>query len=106
MKKILKLIIVILFCSIFVSSIFVSAETQNEKYDNQDITVVINDFENDVDNNSVVDDGIYINDKESTIVDTNESELNKSVVSVGAFITNIIKKIIELFASIVSKFVN
>ena len=40
MKKILKFIIVILFCSIFVSSIFVSAETQNEKYDNQDITVV------------------------------------------------------------------
>ncbi|MGM9857692.1 MAG: hypothetical protein ACI311_00330 [Bacilli bacterium] len=107
MKKILKFIIVILFCSIFVSSIFVATETaQNETYNNQDITIVINDFEDDVENNSVVDDGIYINDTDSTTIDTNDSELNKSVVSIGNFITNIIKKIIELIANIVSKFVN
>ena len=64
------------------------------------------DFETDIENNNVVDDGIYINDEESVIVDDKDSPINNAVVDIGNFVTKIVRKVFEVIAGVVSKFVN
>ena len=52
---------------------------------NNNIVNVIDGFENDIENNNVVDDGVYINEEESVIVDDKDSPINNAVVDIGNF---------------------
>ena len=104
--KLIKFLIVVLFCSIFISALFVSNEIDIDNTANNNIVEVIDGFETDIENNNVVDDGVYINEDESVIVDGKDSPINNAVVDIGNFVTKIVRKVFEVIASVVSKFVN
>ena len=104
--KLIKFLIVVLFCSIFISALFVSNDIDIDNTTNNNIVDVIDGFENDIENNNVVDDGVYINEEESVIVDDKDSPINNAVVDIGNFVTKIVRKVFEVIAGVVSKFVN